>query len=262
MSKLGKELKIGFGTYSRAMSIVFSRNMWWVFIVPVILNILIFYFGNSYVNSLADAAVNKTTSYITSWFEYSWLETFNKIFGFILWILIKIIFYIVFIYTSGYIVMVLMSPIYAYVSEKTEEMVTGKKYPTNFKQFMKDILRGVSLATRNFVIEILLTIVLIVVSFIPLLGFFTPICLLVIASYFYGYSFMDYSLERRKLKIKESNLFVRKHKGVAVSNGLVFSIMLAIPFCGVFLGAFFSVISVIAATMAIVEIEKESGEIN
>ena len=39
----------------------------------------------------------------------------------------------------------------------------------------------------------------------------------------------------RHLKYKESIVFVKKNKGVAVGNGLVFILMLLIPFFGIML---------------------------
>ncbi len=259
MGKIGKEVKIGLSTYMSAFGIVFSRSLWWVFIVPLLLNILVFSVGNSYITTLSEQTIFIVKNYLDSLTDFQWLQSINTGFVFVLKILLNIIFYIVFIYTSGYVVMVLMSPLYSYVSEKTEFIVTGKQYSSGIKQFLLDIVRGVSLATKNFIIEILLTVVLIIVSFIPVLGWITPLCLILLASYFYGYSFMDYSLERRKMRLKESTVFIKNHKFVAIANGLVFTIMLTIPFCGVFLGAFFSLISVVAATLAIIKIENSEN---
>jgi CysZ protein len=64
---------------------------------------------------------------------------------------------------------------------------------------------------------------------------------------------MDYTLERKKLSVSQSVDFVRKHKGIAISNGLIFALTIILPFCGTFLAPFVSIFSVVGATLAIEE---------
>jgi CysZ protein len=77
-----------------------------------------------------------------------------------------------------------------------------------------------------------------------------------VSSYFYGFSYLDYSNERYKRNIKESVQFMRKYKWVAIVNGSFFAVILFIPYIGSALSAFISVLSVIAATVSMVEIRK------
>ena len=80
---------------------------------------------------------------------------------------------------------------------------------------------------------------------------------------FYGFSFIDYTNERRRLSVKQSVAFIRQNKGVAVTNGAVFSLLLMIPFCGYSLAGFGAIISVVAATLAIhqkVDLRKKDNE--
>jgi CysZ protein len=91
------------------------------------------------------------------------------------------------------------------------------------------------------------------------LSFFNPvlggiigtIILFFIASYFYGFAFIDYNSERRRLSVKQSVQFIRKNKGMAVANGMVFSFFMLIPFCGTTLAGFAAIVSVVAATIAV-----------
>jgi len=126
-----------------------------------------------------------------------------------------------------------------------------KDYPFEWKQFFKDIARGIGLALRNAAYEMVFALLLLVIGLIPVIGWFTSLTLFFISAYFYGFSFMDYSMERKRLGYKSSINFVRQHKGLAMGNGLIFALLLFIPKIGILLAAFTSLISVIAATLAL-----------
>ena len=100
-------------------------------------------------------------------------------------------------------------------------------------------------------------IILFFVSFIPVVGLISTPLLFFISSYYYGFSFMDYTAERRKLTVKESIHFVKQNKGLAIGNGLPFALALLIPVIGVSLSGFIALISTVAATMAILKKEEK-----
>ena len=80
----------------------------------------------------------------------------------------------------------------------------------------------------------------------------------VVTSYFYGFSFMDFSNERNRLSIKESVNFIRKKCGIAIGIGLVFYCCLLIPIIGSFLASLLSIISLTAATLSVEEMNINS----
>ena len=135
---------------------------------------------------------------------------------------------------------------------------SGKDYPFELRQLIRDIIRGIFIAIRNLSIELVLTILIFILSFIPIIGWTFSILLFFISAYFYGFSFLDYAIERKRLNIKESVQFMRNNKGIVVANGFVFSLCLIIPFFGILFSSFAAIISVIAGTLAVNEIwEKE-----
>ena len=75
-----------------------------------------------------------------------------------------------------------------------------------------------------------------------------------LSSYFYGFAFMDYSNERKKLSIKESILFIRKNKGFASGVGSLFSLCFFIPVIGGVMASFLAIICVVNATIGVEEI--------
>ena len=172
---------------------------------------------------------------------------------------------------SKYVVIIAMSPIMAFVSERTETILNGSEVPFSWGQFCKDILRGVILAIRNFIIEIGFIIILGVLGLIiglvfpPLAVITTPLFAVLtftIGAYFYGFATMDYTSERRKLSASESVRYIWKHKGVALANGTIFTLWLIVPIFGTYVGTIFAPITcTVGATLAIHEIDKKEQEI-
>jgi len=252
----GKQLELGFRTYFSAIRFIFSKGLWWAFFVPVILNILLFLGGYSVIESITEYVKNRLLHLTgldgADFFLSEYLTGFVS--G-IVWIFFKVLFFFVFAYYGGYIILIFLSPLFAYLSERTDEILTGKKFPFNPDRFMRDIVRGILIALRNLLIETGWMILLFFTGLIPIIGWFSAVALFVISAYFYGFSFMDYTNERRKMKISESVRFMRKHKWLVVVNGMVFCFFLLIPLCGVLLSGFAAIVSVVAATLAVHEIE-------
>ena len=153
---------------------------------------------------------------------------------------------------SKYITLIVMSPIMALLSEKTEEIVLNKKFTFSISQLLSDIVRGVLLVIRNSIIEFGL---IILCFFIPL-PFLTAPFLLILSYYFFGFSMLDYYFERQRLDRKQSVAAVRKLKGLAIANGAVFAWIFAIPIVGVII---VSVLSPVAATLAVIELNNKGN---
>jgi hypothetical protein len=86
-------------------------------------------------------------------------------------------------------------------------------------------LRGILIAIINSVKEIVYTILIFLLSFVPLVGFISPVLLFLLVCYYYGFSMMDYTLERRKMNIRQSENFIWKHKWLAIVLGMVFNVL-------------------------------------
>ena len=137
---------------------------------------------------------------------------------------------------------------FAYISERTQAIIEGKHYPFTIIQFRKDVLRGVSIAFRNTLWQTVYTFSILILAFIPIIGWATPVLAVFVECFYFGFSMLDYSSERKHLSVSQSIDFINRHKGLATGNGMVFFLMHGLPIIGWILAPTYSVI---AATLSL-----------
>src|SRR5690606_4083313 len=133
---------------------------------------------------------------------------------------------------SKYLVVILLSPMISHLSMKTEKILTGNTYPFSFNQLIQDIKRATKIVIRNLMWEYFFFLIILIVSF---LGWENPrsspvfYLTFVIGFFYYGFAFLDYINERRRLDIDESIIFVRNHRGLAIAIGGFYSLLILVP---------------------------------
>ena len=117
----------------RALRFIIDNQMVWTLFVPlllfIVLNIVGFYSIGELATLLSDHVLGLEVPLLA--------------------ILLRILFFILIGLWGGYVVVIVMSPFLAYVSEKTEKILNLNDYPFNLCQFCKDVVRGIALAVRN-----------------------------------------------------------------------------------------------------------------
>jgi CysZ protein len=125
------------------------------------------------------------------------------------------------------LVMALASPFMSPLSEKIERELRGYSRPVTFStgQFFSDLWRGLRIGLRNLLRELFFTLLLFLLGLIPVLSPFVAAGLFLIQAFYAGFGNMDYTLERH-LDVRESVRFVRRHRALALGNGVVFMALL------------------------------------
>ena len=244
-----KEIVIAIQSYFRAHQFISRHRLWKWILIPGVLYMILFVVGMFFFWQSSDAAVSYLSHRmgIDRWLhqQKSGLLSFFFLMGEIMVRLILVLFYFS---LFKYLFLIVGSPLFAYLSEKTESIIEGKDYPFDFKQLMKDIIRGIKLALRNTLWQTVYTVSLLILSFFPVVGWITPVITLFIECYYYGFSMLDYSCERHKLSPSESITYIGNHKGLAIGNGMVFYMMHLIPVLGWVLAPSYAVV---AATISL-----------
>ena len=152
--------------------------------------------------------------------------------------------------------MAFSAPFMTPVSEKIEQHFYGDlkhlhRKTTNTQQ----LIRGIRINIRNLAKELLITMPLLLLKFIPVVNIFSTFALFIVQAYYAGFGNIDYTLERH-FSYKESVLFVKRNRGIATGNGIVFMLFLLIPFIGVILVLPFSVTAATLETIKLIEEKK------
>lgn len=142
-----------------------------------------------------------------------------------------------YVFLIKYIVLVVGAPFMAPFSAKIEQMLrggTGTSPSAMSMDFVHDIVRSLGINLRNVWREILLTILLFVLSFIPGFGLLTTPLIFLVGAYYAGFGNMDFALERH-FGYRDTIRFVQKNRGLALGNGIVFILAFSIPVIGAML---------------------------
>lgn len=244
-----QEIITAIGAYFKAHQFIRQNNLWkWIIIPGIIYAILfavgIYFFWESSA-FMIDWLLTKVG--LKSWLQkenQNWLK-FIFIFGQVVLQLVLMLFYFSWF---KYLFLIIGSPLFAYLSEKTESIILKTDYPFSFKGFLTDIIRGISIALRNALWQTVYTVFILLLSLIPVFGWITPLIALFIECYYLGFSMLDYTNERKHLSASESIDLINRHKGLAIGNGIVFYLIHILPLIGwVFAPGY----AVVAATLSL-----------
>lgn len=253
-----KEIIIAFQSYLQAHQLISRHKLWkWIFI-PGFLYMLLFLGGMYFFVVSSGNAVSYLSDRlgIDQWIHQqgSGLLSFFFLMGGIMLRLILLFFYFS---LFKYLFLIIGSPLFAYLSEKTAAILENRDFPFSFSQLVKDIFRGIRLTFRNALWQTVYLITILILSVIPLIGWITPLLILFIECYYFGFSMLDYSCERNRLSYSASIRFISKHKGLAIGNGIVFYGMHLIPILGWILAPCYAVVS---ATLSLYRYQTQPGQ--
>jgi CysZ protein len=226
-----KEIVIAIQAYRKAHLFIGKHRLWKWILIPGLAYMILFTIGLYFFWTSADTAISQLFSGLDKWLhkQHSPAYSFAAILVGIMARLVMMLFYFS---LFKYLFLILGSPVFSYLSEKTESIIEGREFVFNKEVFFRDIKRGIGLAFRNGFWQTIITIFILLLSFIPLIGSIAPVIAALVECYYYGFSMLDYSCERHQLSPAESIHFIGRRRGLAIGNGLVFYLMHFVPFVG------------------------------
>ena len=222
-----KQVFSGIKAYAGAFELISKLKLWRYFVIPIAISIV----TAIAIGISAYGLSGNIGGYISNIWVWEWgkeaFATISEIFGGLLVIVIGLVLY-------KHIIMALSAPFMSPVSEKIELHLLGKTHQHRNTSFQQQLWRGIRINVRNLFMEL----------------WITSLLLFAVQAYYAGFGNMDYTLERH-FKYKDSLNFVRKHRGIAIGNGIVFMLFLLIPIIGIILVL---PLSVTAASIKTVEL--------
>ena len=242
---------IGIKGYLQSFGLISELKLWKYFAIPILISIVTAISIGFTAYSLSDnigALISKLWIWDLGKERFS---TIGNVLGGLVIVVLGLLLY-------RHIVMALSAPFMSPVSEKIEAHLSNEKvHEFRNTSFNQQLWRGIRINLRNLLKELLITIPILLLGLIPVIGFSAAVLLFVVQAYYAGFGNMDYTIERH-LTYKESISFVKKHRGLAIGNGIVFMLLLLIPIIGVILVLPSSVVS--ATKVTIKELHKNLTE--
>jgi CysZ protein len=235
----------GIRAYEGAFKLIGQLGLWKYFGVPMLISFII----ATVIGFAAWGLSDNIGALISKLWLWEWgaesFKIFSEILGGITILAVGLILY-------KHIIMALSAPFMSPVSEKIELHLLGVKHTHRNTTNLSQLWRGIRINFRNLGMELLLTIPILILSFIPIINIFSSVLLFLVQSYYAGFGNMDYTLERH-FEVKDSVQFVKQNRGLAIGNGIVFMTMLLIPVVGIILVLPLSVTASTTETVKLIE---------
>jgi CysZ protein len=218
-----KEIVIAVQSWGEAHRFIQKHKLFRWIIIPGIIYSLLFIVGMIFFWRSSDDVISWISNQlgVEAWLQKErseWLSFFFVMMGMMMRLILVLFYFSLF----KYFILIIGSPLFAYLSEKTEAIIEGKEHSFNWSELKKDCTRSIKLALRSCGWQIVYLIALVLLSLIPLAGWITPLIALLMECYYFGFSMLDYSLARNGSTPSQSIQLIGRHKGLAIGNGVLF----------------------------------------
>ncbi|MEZ4772794.1 MAG: EI24 domain-containing protein [Bacteroidia bacterium] len=243
-----KDISDSLSAYGKALRMIGQYNLWRYIMIPGLVSVVaIFLLLAGPVVWFANSSVEQM---IVDMIPIEGLKGIAEGLADVLVLLITVFFIFFF---GKYIVLAVVSPFMGALSEKIEEIETGKKVLSD-SHFFADLIRGITVSLRNLLIEIFLTLLILPLHLIPVIGTIAATALSVsVEAYFAGFGNMDYTLERKRYSVGQSVSFIRQNRSKAIGNGLGFLGILMIPVLGWFMAPALATIAATITSLSVLQ---------
>ncbi len=236
------------GDYAEALRLVSRLKLWIYFLIPSLISLIVgigilvvmIHLGDNFGLWLGGL-------YPFDW-GASWAVRISQWLGYLLMAIMAL-------FLFRYIIIIFLAPVLSPLSLKVEKYLRDGQIDNTWSmgQLFREFQRSLRINIRNLLRELMFTILLFLLHFIPVIGWFSSIFIFLVQAYYSGFGNMDFTLERH-LGYKQSISFVRANRSLAIGNGTIFILMLMIPLLGLLLAP---PLAVVAATMGTVKALKE-----
>lgn len=241
---------LALGSFGQALPFLSKKGFRRYLALPIIINlgllIAAVWVSISYGGVLTDS--------LLGWFGFSdgtLAEYSSWIVAFIIRFVILMLYFSLF----RYILLILLSPFLSFLSEKVDKHENGGDFPFSFIQLWNDIVRAIRINFRNLMVEIFLTIIFGLITFIPIIGLLSPFAILAVQSYFFGFAMMDYNAERYKWDRQKTAAWMKKNYAAVTGIGLAFHLCFLIPILGWIVAP---ILATIAGTLTFLRINRKA----
>lgn len=205
-------LKLSFETLAKGKLLIYF--------LPAAIAAVIYLYFTRYTSFISGAADSASDIWLVGGIVSGALEGISWFFDFLLLEIFK------------FVVLVILSPFNCLLSEKYDNELTGQKFDGGFVRMMNDLLRAMIIVLTAIIFELVTIAIYWVISWI-IPDFIDSIVYFLISSFFFGFAFYDYSLERYGEGTFASWGFSFRHMSKVLLTGAIFTLVFKIPIAGI-----------------------------
>ena len=183
-------------------------------LITLLFNVLAFYFGYGWLNSWMKSLLPQ------SW-DAAWLQA-------LIGVLCAVAVIFLLGWSFAWVYLTITSPFQDFISAAVEREIHGTAgpEPEGWNGFLRSIWQSVVQA----IVLTLLTLIFLVIGFVPLLG---AIVFFIWSAFALGYAFVSIPPGRMAQRFSERLAFVRRHRGAVLGLGVVIAITSLLPILNV-----------------------------
>lgn len=198
----------------------FSKGKYLLYFLPGVLFAFAFWGLESWSENVFSS---DSISDDSSWFESLWFNAVNQTGQLLNLVLHQL---------AIFFILTLLSPINTFLSESVDTDLTGERVGFDILRFINDFIRMIFIVFIAITGELLLIGIWKTFAWIFSLQYLNSVVFFITASFFYGFSFYDYSLERNEISVMGSIRFAKKYFIPTLVTGIFFSIIMLLPILG------------------------------
>jgi len=242
-----KKITFTINHYITAFSFIKKNNFTKYYLIPGIINIILMLLFSILVHFASNSILNFIEKLVG--------DNYNELIKTFIKFMIYLSFFAIYYLFYKTLILVILSPFLSYISEKTESIITNKKFDFTLKDNLFFIKRGIRVTLQSFLREFFFTAIILLLFFIPPFTPFIPLLIFLVQSYYIGFAFVDYTLERHNYEI--GTKVIRKNPSFFLINGGLFTLILFIPIVGIFIAPLVTVVAATSGTLELLEEEEQ-----
>lgn len=223
--ELIQQLRLGGQSVTAAAALLYRSRLAGWFWAPVILNAVL-------LMVLTLVAWKAGSNFSARTLEWLGVDDPGGWIGMLVSFLIRLALFALYFTVYKQLVLIILAPLLSLLGEALDTAITGRQFPFSFRQLLKDSWRGMRLAMRNLVLELLITLGILLFSFVPVIGLLGPVVLFLVQGYFTGFSLLDYGCERDRMSVPNSRSYLRSRRWLCIAVGVYHNVLFLLPVIG------------------------------
>lgn len=209
-----------------------GKGKFWLYLIPAVAIAVAFWFLTSFISGIFSFLDSATEVPLVGDYLGSGVKATKSFFSYI-----GGFFY-------EFVILTILSPVYCLLSEKVDNTLTKSSFDGGIGRIITDLFRAIFIVIISLILYIMVISIWWFLAWITGFHLLDQIIYFLIAAFFLGFSFYDYSLERYNIGTWKSWMFSFDNIFYMVITGGLFHLIFQIPIAGTLFAPF--IISIVS----------------